>query len=345
MSSNANKIVLTTQQLLDAHAAHGNDFIEINFESTRKYKNFAQYIDVDIRLPKGKLVPVRYWKLSNEGLIVGSRIKKPEQRKYESIRMGIKLCDDEGTENENAKALKLLCDAFDEKMKQLKTDDMVTDNPRLSRKQADGTYRPFHLISTKVVTPMQTTALDKETGDPVDLENPFFWLSIPKKKFFTNETAPPSVHFNDKYYVSEDGQPDMERPLMTHLYAPDFYNIDDFYHHPRTGKKIYNKLGDRDDETGTIQLDNTNIQNHLTRGSALIGNLKFEVAVSGRQCKLDIALYGRFYVKVQEEANAAGGQDDEVADAFASRYASLAPPKQATNDNEDECEDFEDDDE
>lgn len=133
----------------------------------------------------------------------------------------------------------------------------------------------------------------------------------------------------------------MERPVMTHLYAPDFYNIDDFYHHARTGKKIYNKLGARNEETDEIVLDNTNIQNYLTRGSAIIGNLKFEVAVSGRQCKLDISLYGRYYVKVAEQLDSSGGQDDEVADAFASRYASIGNKPAATGD--DDFDDFEDD--
>lgn len=343
MSSPANKIVLTTPQIIEAHAVHGNDFIEINFESTRKFKNFSQYISIDIRLADGKVAPIRFWKLTNDGIVVGSRIRKPEQRKYESIRMGVAMADEDGVENENCKALQLLCNAFEEKMRQFKNDGVVTDDARAPRKQADGTFRPFHLISTKVVTPMQTTAKSKESDDIIDLENPFFWLSIPKKKFYNNgETAPPSVHFDDKYYADEMGQPDIERPVMTHAYQPEFYNVDDFYHHPRTGKKIYNKLGARDEETEINVLDNTNIQDYLTRGSALIGNLKFEVAVSGRQCKLDISLSGRFYVKMAEQNEGGnGGQDDEVVDAFANRYAAIGGSQAKTNDDYDDYDDEE----
>ncbi|KAG2759379.1 hypothetical protein PC129_g14823 [Phytophthora cactorum] len=342
MSSN-NKIILTTSQILEAHAAHGNDFIVINFESTRKFKNFAQYIDIDVKLADGKTTPVRYWKLSNEGIVVGSRLRKPEQRKYESIRMGVGLKDEDGVENANVKALQLLCEAFEEKMKQFKTDDIITDDARAPRKQADGTYRPFHLISTKIVSPMQTTAKDKETDDIVDLANPFFWLSIPKKKFFRNGEIPhESAHFEDKYYADEMGQPDMARPIMTHLYSPDFYNVEDFYHHPRTGKKIYKHLGAPDGDDN--YMDNTNIQDYLTKGSALMGNLKFELAVSGRQCKLDVALYGRFYVKKEDVVDGPmGGQDDDAIDAFTTKYQKLTISK-GKKDEDFEEEEFVDDD-
>ncbi len=340
--STANKIVLTTAQILGAHAAHGNDFIVINFESTRKFKNYSQYIDIDIKLADGNVAPIRYWKLSNDGLIIASRIRKPEQRKYEAIRMGVALRDEEGNDNDNTTALHLLCVAFEEKMQQFKQENVITDDARAAKRQADGTYRPFHLISTKIVSPMQTTAKDKESDDMIDLENPLFWLSIPKKKFFGNgETARPSIHYEDKFYADENGQPDLARPIMTHQYAPEFFNIDDFYHHARTGKKHYKHLGDIDEETDDNYLDNTNVQNYLTRGSAIMGNLKFELAVSGRQCKLEIALYARCYVKVADRVEGgSGGQDDESIDAFASRYSSIGGKKQATRDGDDEY-DFE----
>lgn len=338
-----NKIILTTAQILDAHKAHGNDFIEINFESTRKFKNYAQYIDIDVKLADGTVAPVRYWKLSGNGMIVASGIKKPEQRKYESIRLGVALQDKDGEENENVKALQLLCTAFEEKMKHLKDNNVITDDARAPRKQSDGTYRPFHLISTKIVSPMQTSAKSKETGDIVDLENPYFWLSIPKKKYYKNgEVEKESVHFDDKFYSDENGQPDLERPVMTHEYGVDFYNIDDGYHHPRTGKKIFNKLGRR--EGGDVVLDNTNIQEYLTRNSAIVGNLKFELAVSGRQCKLDVALHGRYYVKVAEKEESAQGQDDESIDAFTNKYASISISSKQNEEEADIDDAFSDDD-
>lgn len=332
------KIIITTAQILEAYEAHGIDFIEIDFESTRKFKNFAQYISINFRLADDRLVAIRWWKLNNDGIAISSRIRKPEQRKYESIRMGVSLEDENGVVNDNCKAMKLLCESFEEKMQKFKATNVVTDDARAPRKQADGTFRPFHLISTKVVTPIQTTAKSKESDDIVDLTNPFFWISIPKKKYFSNgETAPPSIHYEDKYYSDETGQPDVERPVMTHVYQPEFYDVANSYHNSRTGKKIYNLLGARDEETGITKLDNTNIQDYLTRGSALIGSIKIEVAVSGRQCKLDLSLHNSIYVKKADMSEGGGGdQDDDAVDAFAAKYASIgASAKQGSDDLED----------
>ncbi len=339
----ANKIVITTAQIIEAYSVHGNDFIVINFDSCRKYKNYAQYIDIDIRLADGSVKPIRYWKLSNEGIVAGSRIRKPEQRKYESIRLGITLrSTDDDTENENAKALQLLCTAFEETMNKMKSDEVITDNSSRVRKQADGSYRPFLLISTKIVTPMQLTAIDKETEEIKELDNPFFWISIPKKKFFKNEDKKEAVQYEDKFYADESGHPDTARPVFIHEYAPEFYNVDDAYYHPRTGKKTYKLLGAEDSETRENRLDNTNIQDYITRGSALMGNLKFEIAVSGRQCKLDVSLYGKTYVKVAEQQESGiSNEDNENIDAFSSKYSKLSMNTKTKEEGDDE-HDFDD---
>ena len=343
---NSTKIVLTTAQILEAHAAHGNDFIVINFDSIRKYKDYSQYLEVGIKLVDGSNVGIRYWKLSNDGLIVGSRIRKPDQRKYESIRMGISLIDDEGIENENAKALQLLCIAYEEKMKQFKNDNIITDDARAPRKQSDGSYKPVYLINTKIVSPMQTTANDKQKDEIIDLENPFFWLSLPKKKFFTNgEVAKKSIHFDDKYYADENGQPNVEKPVMTYEFAPKFYNVADFYHHPRSGKKIYKRLGAVDPETNENYVDNTNVQDYITKGSAIMGNLKFEITVSGRQCKLDISLNGTIWVKAAEQTEGGNsGENEDDIDAFTNRYASIGSSQKQSSeeDMEGEIDDYAD---
>lgn len=317
----SDKIILTTAQILEAHATHGDDFVVVNFESCRKYKNFSQYIDVDIRLASGEVKAVRHWKLSNQGLLVGARIRKPEERKYEAIRMGVALKDEQGVVNENVHALQLICTAFEAKMKQFKIDDVITDEENLSVKQKDGTYRPFHLISIKIKTPMVSTSKNKD-GNIVALDTPYFWLSIPKKKAYELKDQKPSVHFDEKYYIDESGQTDFKRPIMTYEFSPTFKNSEDWYHHPRSGKKIYKKLGQA--EGDDTRLDNTNIQDYLTKGSALLGNLKFELAVCGRQCKLEVSLTGMFYVKVAEVSE--GGQpiDEDDLESFNTKYAGLS---------------------
>lgn len=62
---------------------------------------------------------------------------------------------------------------------------------------------------------------------------------------------------------SKNGEPVVR--YMTHEYTPRFYNVEDFYHHPRTGKKVYKILGPVDPETNENYIDNTNIQDYLTK--------------------------------------------------------------------------------
>jgi hypothetical protein len=336
---NTDKIILTTAQILDAHATHGDDFVVVNFESCRKHKNFAQYIDIDIKLANGVISSVRYWKLSNQGIVVGARIRKPEERKYETIRMGVALKDEQGVVNENIKALQLLCAAFEAKMKQFKMEDVVTDEESLSVKQKDGTFRPFHLISTKIKTPMQGNAKNKD-GQTVQLDVPYFWISIPKKKAYEMKDQKPSTHFDDKYYIDECGQTDYKRPVMTYEFSPSFSNSEDFYHHPRSGKKVYKRLGQVDGDE--ISLNNSNVQDYLTKGSALLGNLKFELAVSGRQCKLEVALYGNFYVKVAEVSEGGQSIDEDDLDCFNNKYAGLSVGSAAVCDEEEMPPPYED---
>ncbi len=319
-----NKVVLTTQQIFDAYDAHGEDFVVIDLASTRKYKTFSQYISINIKLADGNVVPVRYWKLSDEGIVLASKIRAPEQRKFESIRLGFALYNEDGSENENCKALKIICESVENKLTDMKTKNIITDNEKAPRKQPDGTFKPFHLISTKIVSPMQVTAMDKELDDIVDLENPRFWLSLPKKRFFKPNEQYVSTHFEDKYYVDDDNTPDMERPVMTHTYAPVFYNVDEWQHHPRTGKKVFKKLGAVDDD-GEVVLDNTNIQNFLTKGSAIMGNLQFEIVVSGRQCKLEISLNGNCYVKHADvNDDEYNNVDEDAVSAFSNKYAKIS---------------------
>jgi len=334
------KIVLTTDQLIEAQKAHGDDFVQINFESIRNCR-YSQYLDIDIKLANGTVTPIRYWKLSNDGIVVASRLRAPEQRQYAQIRLGVALFDDEtGEENENCKALQLLCTAFENKMRKYKSEEVITDDERAPRKQADGTMRPVHLISTKIVSPMQTASRNRETDEMEDLENPRFWLSLPNRRFYKQgETPRPSVHFEDKYYQDVTGQPNMEAPVMTFEYAMDFYNVDDWYHNSRTGKKIYKKLGAPDGDNN--MLDNTNIQDYLTKGSALMGNLKFELAVSGRQCKLNIDLYGRYYVKHADIVEGGLGEaDEEAVEMFSNKHKSIAKSESTNIPNDDADAEF-----
>ncbi len=341
------KITLTTGQLLEAYKTHGNDMVIIDIDNARKHKQFAQYIDVHIKLADGSVAEVHHWHMSNEGVVVSSKIRAPEKRQYESIRMGLSLMEND-EDNSNTLALKCLCDAFSAKMTQMIDEGIITNNEKAPRKQADGTYRPFHLISTKIETPMQTTAYDRESEEYKDLENPRFWITLPKKSYY-GKPKPEPEQFEDKCYVDDAGTPDEARPIMVYEFDPTFYNVDEGYHNKRTGKKYYKKLGDdKETESGDVvrYLDNTNIHKFLTKGSALIGNFKFEVVVSGRQCKLEVKLTGQCHVKsAVEDEDGYNEVDEEEIGAFGEKratiktnYASLGKSEEDDDDEDADCD-------
>lgn len=333
---------IKTSDILEAYEAHKEDFVIIAFDSMRKFKEYAQYFRVDIKKADGSIVPVRDWKLSQSGITVASGIKNPEMRKYEAVRLGVSLKDADGNENDNMIAMRLLCSSFEFQLKKMIDEKVITDDKKVAmRKNADG-KSPLLLISTKVETPMQSMAEDKTTGEFKDMsDNPYFWLSVPKKKFYkTGEPAHETKHFNDKFYLGDNGQPDQTKPIMSYVFQSAFYNVEKYHmDKSKSDKPVFERLGNVDPETNQVYLDNTNIQNFLNRGSELIGNLKFEMVVNGRQCKLDISLGSPIYVKVAEKTEyQAGSTTDEDILAFSKKRGA----KKQEDDNEDGyCDPFE----
>ncbi len=334
------RAVVTTQNLLDAFEAHGPDYLVIGIDSIKTTK-FAQYVPVNIKLADGTVVYPYYWKLSNQGITTCSTLKKPTERCFAQVRVGVSQLasmDGEMVETDNMLAMRQLCESYELICERYKSEKIFTDNDKAPRKQPDGkTFRPVYLISTKIVTPMRTVTLDRTTGEMVDMDQPDYWLTVSKKKFYqSDETPKESVHYNNLYYFDSDKKcPDLDKPIMTIEYAPTFYNIDQWTCHPRSGKKIYKKLASN--ELGEeVDMDNTNIHTFLTRGSAMIGCLKFEMVVTGRQAKLEIELHRTMHVHPgtfsQEDA-----QDDDDLEDFSTRYANITvKPTYAVNDDIDE---------
>ena len=328
------KAILTTPDILAGIEEYGDDVMVIDFDTMRDTQ-YAKYVPVYIKNGNGELIHARFWKLSGQGLFTCSGIPEPAKRAYEQVRLGVSQMNDQEEEIDNMKAMQALCEIFERKMNQYVEDKFITDDKKKSKKQADGAMRPVLLMSTKIETPMLTEKLDKETGDYVPRPHPVYYLSIPKKRFYNaGETPKESIHYNNECYFESD------KPIMSFEYQPAFYNIEDFYHHPRTGKKIYKKLGDLDEETGDVNLDNTNIQKHIPRGSAMVGALKFEMISVGKFTKLDFQLYGTMYVR-KGVMNQDEGVDDECLDEFAERYTTKPSGTQINLDlDEPNAEDF-----
>lgn len=327
------KAILTTQDILDGIKAFGDDVMVIDFDVIR-VTTYAHYAPIYIKNGAGELIHARFWKLSAQGLYTCAGIAEPSKRPFEAVRLGLSQVNEQEEEIDNMKAMKALCEIFTRKMEQYVEDKFVTIDKKKSKKQADGTMRPVHILSTAIETPMLTEKLNKETGDYEDREHPVYYISIPKKRFYnTGETPKESIHFNGENYLDSD------KPIMSFDYQSTFYNIEDFYHHPRTGKKVYKKLGDLDEESGEVHFDNTNIQKHITKGSALAGGLKFEMISVGKYTKLDIQLYGNMYVRKGQMAQVEE-VDDECLDEFSELYTTKAVNKVDLDLDEPDVDDF-----
>ncbi len=328
---------ITTNDILEAYEAHGDEFMIIDIYNLKK-SQYSQYISIFIKKADGDIINPTYWKLSSKGLMVSSSIKEPSKRVYSQVRIGIshlsKMNDTE-EETDNTKALKILCEVYERKMKELKDNKLISDDEKeCSRKIKDTNIKPVHFISTKIVTAMQTMSIDQKSGEVIELKNPYYWITIPIKRFYnSNEEKKESVHFNNQYYYDpKKNSPDLTKPIMTFEYSPTFYNIDSFIHHPRTGKKTYKRIGDidEDDVSAEPTLDNTNIHKYLTRNSAIVGNLKFEIVVAGRQAKLEIYLNGNIYVR-QGSSSYTQVQDDDCLDEFSDLYSTISASKKSLN--------------
>lgn len=336
------KEIITSKDIITAFEAHGPDFLSLDLDNIRKYQDFAQYIGVVVTLANGKKVNVSNWQMSGKGIKLASRIRDPEQRKYENIRIGFKLDNGCGEPNENTEALKILCETFETHMKKLKASNIITDDEDECELQADGkTFKPIHLINVKAKSPMQSTSIDPENPNKkITLETPFFWISIPKKKFWSkSEKKPEYEPLEDRFYMDpKTNKPSTTIPVTPFDFACTFYDQSKGFFNSETGKKTYPLLGEKNDE-GKVVLNNVNIQEYLTRGSPLVPMLKVEVVVSGRQCKLEVSLDRKVYVKPSDDNSFdSNNHDEDLLDEFDNTYSK----SNFTNDDEDIEFDLED---
>lgn len=322
------KEIVTSKDIIEAFNAHGTDFLSLDLDNIRKYQDYAQYIAVIITLANGKKVNVSNWQMSGKGIKLVSRIREPEQRKYEAIRIGFKHDNGDGEVNENTEALKIMCEAFETLMKKLKSDKVITDDEDECELQDDGkTFSPIHLISVKAKSPMQATTIDPENpSKKITLDSPFFWISIPKKKFWAkNEKKPVYEPLEDRFYMDpKTNKPSTTIKVTPFDFACTFYDQSKGFFNSETGKKNYPLLGEKNEE-GKVVLNNVNIQEFLTRGSPLVPMIKMEVVVSGRQCKLEMSLDRKVYVK-PADANSSdyNNHDEDLLNEFDNTYSSTS---------------------
>lgn len=342
MSKNAK--VITAQDVISAHEAHGNAFLVIDLESKRDFGDLASYFNLKIRTAEGDVVPIRYMSAKGEGLVVGSRLKPVEQRTYEQFSIGFSMKDDNGESTPNTTALEMISNAFEaqiERLIELGAIVKKSKKPTTMKivKLDDGSeVKPVALASMDTIMPIQMFAKSRdekdEDGDDmiVSLDNPLVWISVPRNKFKDkNGKVKERIPYEDKYY------PGGEKRIFEDELLPQFYDIEKFDVPPNAKvlKRVYEK----------IPCTNINAHEVLTRGTRLIGPLKLEMNSSVRGLKLDIALSGMTYLKQAEPYEGGVSIDIDDIEEFNSRYGATKPKTKTELDQEDEIEIEEEDEE
>jgi len=307
----AKKPQITTKDLLEAYKAHGDSFVIIDVTDKRDYKTFCNYLNVSIKLANGNVVKSPYCSFNSDGIATSRDLVEPSMRQYEQLRFAFAMTDEP---NDNLEAMKILCNSFINVWNKMVENKIITHRREDTRKKNSTGKVPVLLISTEPKTPMQTTTVNKATKDTEELENPVFWVNIPKKKYRKGMNSLPK-QFGDVCYKDEDGADGDQFMIQDFNIA--FYDIEQGYFDSKTGNQMFRLLGDTGAD-GNIIMNNTNIHQYVPENSLIFGAFEFEVKVASRGAKLDLSLYGSCHVKMGEEITSEVNSPLDLA-AFAAK--------------------------
>lgn len=305
------RAVITCNDIIDAFEKHGDNFIVVDIDNKRDFKSYCNYININIMKADGEVISPMYCKMDVSGIKTSSNIREPNVRQYEQIRVALRQYNDLEEETTNMKAMRILCSSYKNIIKKMVDEGVITHHKDVPRKKNnDGCIRPVLLISTDPKTPMQNTVINRQTQEVESIDNPIFWINIPKKNYKKN-TAPPPKQFGELCYKEDDGSDG--KPFMVYDFDVSFYDIEKPSFDPHTGKKRYSLVGEMD-EDGNIELNNTNVHKFITKNTILFGSFKFGITVSSRGAKLDISLCGANHIKQGEDDVVETNTEEELGD-------------------------------
>lgn len=327
--------IITCKDIIEAYEKHGDDFIVIDADKKRDWKNYTNYLDVHIKKADSEIIMPICLKMDVLGVEVSTNIREPNVRQYEQVRFALRQYNEEGKETVTMKALNILCTSYKNVFKKMVSDNVFTHHKDVPRKKnQDGVLRPVLLISTDPKTPMQNTIVNRLTQEVEEIDNPIFWIDLPNKRYGKN-AAPTPEQFGTMCYKENDGSDG--KPFMKFQFDTTFRNFN-----PITGEKT--PVGDMD-EDGNVIIDNTNIHKFIAKNAVLLGSFKFEIKVSSRGAKLNISLYGDTSIIPPKTSNTKQIHTDDELKEFAKAYldkCKITDVKEDTieDENEDEEEDL-----
>ncbi len=266
-------VIVSAKDVLDSYNMYKNDFLRVDLSNVRENQGkTVKYTRIVMKLPSGEEVnPIV--KFFNQR--ASNKIKAPEERDYEQLKVSIRK--DNNVDNSFGTAMELICETFIKKVKELKSQGLISDDIDDDNNQANAIIFP----SCKPQTPLQKRAKDKKQGNVV-LTNPLFWFGLNYKRYSVEELKDlKSLEFSYK----NDG-----KPFIVKEFDVNIYDLDD------TDDNIPN--------IATVNgntIDNTNIQDFLTSGSLISGTVYMQVIASNQSFNLNTKISNSLYVKSNKD--------------------------------------------
>jgi hypothetical protein len=279
---------LTVNEIFEAYNTHKENFLilDIFSDNTGKDKKdklrsnaagSVQYGDVLVKKADGSEVPlvVKFIQLATLG-----RIKEPKERDYESLKLSFRKNDKINVNSRFGEAMDLICKTFEKKV----NDFTINGDISIKPKAKSGSLK---VHSTTPTFPIQYEVENRESGQVEELDNPIMWFEI-KSKYYKPDELEKLEHYNGLSY-NKDQKPVLKKDFSVKICDlskkrdEEIVRVDS-----RTRKEIIKTVShipiatDSNDET----LNNCNIQEFITPGSAVSGFVEMQLTISGRAFNL-----------------------------------------------------------
>lgn len=302
-----NPSILDPVDVFNAYKKHGENFLIIDLSTIKENKaKSVKYCQLKIKKENGvEVVPI----IKLMALSAAGKIKAPNDRKYEQLKLALRRDDSSNEDSLFGKAMELICDIFIKKVKELKANGLISDDEDDSDNKDNVTIVPC----CRPQTPFQKKAKN-ENDVTINLENPMIWIGLNYKRYSPDEERQlDSLDINYK----NDGKKFLIKDFDLNIY--DLRNL--------VGKTPQIAL-DEDKQ----RINNANVHKFITSSSLISGTVYMQVVMSKQSFNLNTRLTKSLYVKSNK--NTAGSAhlfNDNEFDLMVAGSSNLDAPDNQEN--------------
>jgi len=345
---------LTAADIFKAYGKHKEEFLILDIfpdsDNDKKDKlrsnaaGSVQYGDVLIKKEDGSIVPL-YLKMIQATTL--GRIKEPKDRDYESLKISFRLKDKENPESQFGDAMDLICKTFEKKINQYSNDNKIAVKP----KAKSGSLKVHSITPT---FPIQYEVENKETGQVEELDNPILWFEL-KTKYYKQDELEKLQQFENLTY-RKDGKPILIKDFSARI-CDLSKKIDEevIKTDSKTGNKMKKMVSHIPvaTDSNSNSMNNCNVQEFITPGSAISGILEMQLTISGRAFNLKTTFKNTSNLYIYPNLSSSSNEnleldidevDEMIPQNLSKKNANLLSSK-SDNNIQDQDEEYESDDE